>query len=73
MSAKKSQTNSILHWPQQAYQFMFEARDELRKVSWPSRRQTIRYTIIVVIASLATGAIVGTFDYVLTILLELTI
>ncbi len=39
------------------FQFMKEARDELRKVSWPSRPTTIRYTIIVIVSSLVIGGI----------------
>lgn len=56
--------------PQGAVQFVKESRDELKKVRWPSREQTIRYTIIVVIASLAVGLVTGAFDYILTLILE---
>jgi preprotein translocase subunit SecE len=46
--------------------FIKEAREELAKVSWPSRETTIRYTVIVIVMSLAVGAITGAMDYVLS-------
>ncbi|MEK7556814.1 MAG: preprotein translocase subunit SecE, partial [Patescibacteria group bacterium] len=33
-------------------QYIKESRDELRKVTWPSRQTTVRYTLIVIGASL---------------------
>lgn len=51
-------------------QFIKESRDELKKVHWPSREQTIRYTIIVVVASVGVGLVISGFDYVLAFILE---
>ncbi len=42
--------------------FVKEARVELKKVSWPSREQTIKYTIIVIGVSLATALFLGVLD-----------
>jgi preprotein translocase subunit SecE len=56
--------------PKAVYGFILEARDELKKVSWPSRETTLRYTIIVVIASIMVGALTGGIDYLLTLILE---
>lgn len=36
---------------------------ELRQVSWPSQRQTILYTILVVAISTIVALYVGAFDY----------
>lgn len=46
--------------------FIKEAREELGKVSWPSRETTIRYTVIVIVMSIAMGAITGLMDYLLS-------
>lgn len=46
--------------------FIKEAREELLKVTWPSRETTIRYTVVVVIGCFAIGAIVGGMDFILT-------
>lgn len=35
----------------------------MRKVSWPTQKQAIVYTITVVILSLAIAAFLGVFDY----------
>jgi preprotein translocase subunit SecE len=44
---------------------------EMRHVNWPSREQTIRYTIMVVIVALATAALLGVSDFVFSKLLTL--
>jgi preprotein translocase subunit SecE len=51
-------------------QFLKEVRAELTKVVWPSRKDVVKITITVIIFSLATAAILGGADYVLTTLLE---
>lgn len=45
--------------------FVKESRDELRKVTWPSRQTTVRYTIIVVGACLVIGFVIGGLDFAL--------
>lgn len=47
--------------------FLKEVREELSKVAWPSREQTIRYTILVVIVAVVVGALLGGLDYILTL------
>ncbi|MBI4022407.1 MAG: preprotein translocase subunit SecE [Candidatus Andersenbacteria bacterium] len=61
---------SLIQWPNQAARFVREARDELKKVSWPNRATTVRYTIIVVAASLAVGFVIGGIDYLFSLLLQ---
>ena len=51
-------------------QFIKEARAELGKVVWPSRRETIRITIGVIVLSLAVALYLGAADYGLTKLFE---
>lgn len=43
--------------------FIKEARIELRKVNWPTRAQTIRYTSLVIGVSLAVAAFLGVLDF----------
>jgi preprotein translocase subunit SecE len=38
-------------------------RAELRKVAWPTRPETISYSIIVLIAVVFLTTLVGVFDY----------
>jgi len=49
--------------------FLEEVRLEMKKVNWPTRQQTIRYTLIVIGVSLAVAAFLGTLDFVFNILL----
>ena len=46
--------------------FLKEVREELSKVAWPSREQTIRYTVMVIIVAVAVGVFLGGLDYILT-------
>lgn len=48
------------------FAFLNEVKDELGKVAWPSREQTVRYTILVVIVAVAVGLFLGGLDYILT-------
>jgi preprotein translocase subunit SecE len=49
--------------------YLSEVRQELEKVSWPSRKDTTRMTMIVVGASVAIGLYVGGLDFLFTSLL----
>ena len=45
------------------FQFFRDVRLELSKVVWPSRSETIRYTITVIVFSIVIAAILGAADY----------
>jgi len=42
----------------------------MKKVNWPTRKETIRYTLIVIGISVAVAAFLGTFDFLFTTLLN---
>lgn len=44
--------------------------DELKKVTWPTREQTIRLSLVVIIISLIIGFYVGIIDILLAKALE---
>lgn len=46
--------------------FLKEVRSELGKVSWPSRKEAIRLTAVVIFVSLAVGIFIGAMDYIFT-------
>lgn len=50
-----------------------EAYSELRKVTWPSQKDTIMYSSIVLILSLSTAIVIGGLDLGLTKGLEFLI
>ena len=44
--------------------FFRETRDELKKVVWPTRQETIRLTLVVIIISLIVGLFLGGLDFI---------
>lgn len=44
-------------------QFLREAYGEMKKVSWPTREQTIQYTVLVVSISIFVAIFLGVLDY----------
>ncbi len=50
--------------------FLGEVKTELGKVIWPSRRETVKYTITVIAFSLVVAFILGAADYLLLKLFE---
>ena len=67
---KNRQTNPLFNAPRATWRFITEARDELKKVQWPTRATTIQYTILVIIGSAIVGSLTGAIDYGLAKLLE---
>ncbi len=43
--------------------FLKEARAELKKVTWPTREATIRYTVMVIVVSVAIAMFLGGLDF----------
>jgi|GEM_PF-640434 len=43
--------------------YLRASRAELQKVAWPSREETIRYSVIVTLVCIATAAFFATLDY----------
>jgi preprotein translocase subunit SecE len=50
--------------------FLQETKDELTKVVWPSRNETIRLTFIVIFISLVVGLYIGGLDFLFTKITE---
>lgn len=50
--------------------YIKDTRGELKHVSWPTRRQTIVFTSVVIFISLATAVFLGLFDFIFTQILE---
>ncbi len=48
-----------------SFNFFNSIIDELKKVSWPTRQETIKLTLIVIIVSLIIGLYVGIIDVLL--------
>ncbi len=51
-------------------QYIKDTKAEMRHVAWPTRAQTIVFTILVVLFSIAMALYVGFFDFLFTRTLE---
>lgn len=45
-------------------------RFEMKKVSWPTKRETLRYTLIVILVSFVVAIFLGGLDFLLITLLD---
>ncbi len=50
-----------------------EALYELRKVTWPTKKQTINYSIVVIVLTIFTAVFFAVLDYIFTWLLGLIV
>jgi preprotein translocase subunit SecE len=44
--------------------FFQESKQELKRVNWPTRQQTIRYTLFVIGISAVVAVFLGFFDFI---------
>jgi preprotein translocase subunit SecE len=51
-------------------EFVLEAKAELLKVNWPSKKQTINYTLTVIGVSLVVAIFLGSLDYIFSYILK---
>lgn len=61
---------SIYNLPAKIITFLKEVRVEIKKVNWPTKDETIRYTLIVIGFSLAIALFLGGLDFLFTTLLN---
>jgi len=47
--------------------YLLETKDEMKHVSWPTRNQTIIFTVLVIVISIAVAAYLGLFDYLFSL------
>jgi len=50
--------------------FLRETKGELKKVEWPSRSQSIKYTLIVIGSSLVVASLLGGLDFLFSFLIN---
>jgi preprotein translocase subunit SecE len=56
---------TLIAWRnEQVFGLASEVAGELRKVSWPSRKETLQSTIVVIITTIISSAFLGVFDAV---------
>lgn len=50
--------------------FFKDVKLELKKVNWPTRKETVKYTLIVIGASAAVALFLGGLDFIFSYLLN---
>lgn len=50
--------------------FLKEVASEVKKVNWPTQKETVRYTLIVIGISIVVALFLGGLDFVFTSLLN---
>lgn len=68
MAMSKNQARSVGNFTEKIRRFLRGVWSELKKVHWPSRRELITYTIIVMIVSLFVAALIWIVDSLLSLL-----
>jgi preprotein translocase subunit SecE len=61
---------NISNLPHRIITFLKEVRIELKRVTWPTRQQTVKYTLMVIGFSAAVAAFLGGLDFIFAWLLE---
>lgn len=51
-------------------QYLIDSKAELKKVTWPTRQETVRSSLLVIVISILTALFLGAADYVLNLGLE---
>lgn len=50
--------------------FLKEAVSEMKKVTWPTRQEAIKHTLIVIVVCIIVAIFLGGIDYLFTYLLD---
>jgi preprotein translocase subunit SecE len=50
--------------------YLKDTKKELKDVKWPTRKETVRFTAIVIVVSIAVSLFLGLFDFIFSTLLD---
>ena len=62
-------SNRLTGWFHRSSAFLTSVREELRKVTWPTRPELVKATRMIVVLSIILGLIIGLMDWVLQLIL----
>lgn len=71
--AKKPEESKPALWVRQTREYLREVSYELRKVVWPSRKETIGSTIVVLVIVLLSAVFLGVADSILSRMVRLIV
>jgi preprotein translocase subunit SecE len=61
--------NKLTGWFHRTVNFITAVRDELQKVTWPTREELVKATRMIIVLSILLGLTIGLMDYVLQLIL----
>jgi preprotein translocase SecE subunit len=61
--------NRLVGWVGQTRGFLAGVRDELHKVTWPTREELTKATRMIIVLSIVLGITIGLMDWLLQLLL----
>ena len=61
-------SNRVVGWVGQTRSFLTAVREEMRKVTWPTRDELIKATRMIVVLSIVLGVVIGLMDWLLQLI-----
>ncbi len=61
------------NFPSIVLTYFKEVKSEMSKVTWPTRKETTHYTLIVIGISFVVALFLGGFDYLFTFLIRILV
>jgi preprotein translocase SecE subunit len=68
-SVQVQRSNKLTGWFHRTALFLVAVREELRKVTWPTRPELIKATRMIIVLSILLGLTIGLMDYLLQLIL----
>jgi preprotein translocase subunit SecE len=62
-------SNKLTGWFHRTATFLVSVRDELKKVTWPTRPELIKATRMIIVFSIVLGLTIGLLDWLLQVIL----
>ena len=62
------QPNRVVGWVSRTRDFLVGVREEMKKVTWPTRDELIKATRMIVVLSILLGIVIGLMDWLLQLI-----
>ena len=62
-------SNRLTGWVHRTAHFLVAVRDELKKVTWPTRDELVKATRMIIVFSIVLGLTIGLLDWLLQVIL----
>ena len=62
-------SNKLTGWFHRTAAFLVSVRDELKKVTWPTRPELVKATRMIIVLSIILGLTIGLLDWLLQVIL----